>query len=365
MPTTTPDLLDTLLRTPGPSGHEAGPARVWREACAAFAQEVRGDKVGSSVARIPARPPTGGGGGGGGGGGPTLAVIGHIDEIGVHVTHIDDQGYLRFGEVGGWDPIQLVGQRVRLATRGGDVIGVIGRKPIHLIKSDERDRAPKTKDLHIDIGAADADEARGMVRIGDVGVIDAAPVTLANDRLVSRSLDNRIGCYVAAEAARLVAVAGGAVGDVLALAVAQEETTFAGARTSAFGLEPDLAIVVDVTHATDQPGVELGQVTTHKLGSGPVIARGTSLHPAVTELLHETAEQEELPFTVESLGRGTGTDADAVHATRTGIPTGLVSVPLRYMHSAVELVSLSDVDAAAKLIAAFAQRLTADFSFER
>jgi putative aminopeptidase FrvX len=356
MATKTPELLDGLLRAPGPSGHESGPARVWREGCAAFAQDVRGDHVGSSVARIQARPP---------GGGPSLAVIGHIDEIGVHVTHIDDSGYLRFGEVGGWDPIQLVGQRVRLATRGGDVIGVIGRKPIHLIKSDERDRAPKTKDLHIDIGAADADEAGRMVRIGDVGVIDAAPVTLANDRLVSRSLDNRIGCFVAAEAARLVAAAGGAAGDVLALAVAQEETTFAGARTSAFGLEPDVAIVVDVTHATDQPGVELGTVTAHKLGSGPVIARGTSLHPAVTELLYETAEQEELPFTVESLGRSTGTDADAVHATRTGIPTGLVSVPLRYMHSAVELVSLSDIETAAKLIAAFAQRLGSGISFER
>jgi endoglucanase len=356
MSATTPELLDKLLRAPGPSGHEAGPARVWREGCAAFAQDVRGDHVGSSVARIPARAP---------GGGPTLAVIGHIDEIGVHVTHIDDQGYLRFGEVGGWDPIQLVGQRVRLATRNDDVIGVIGRKPIHLIKSEERDRAPKLKDLHIDIGAADADEARGMVRIGDVGVIDAAPVTLANDRLVSRSLDNRIGCFVAAETARLVAADGGAPGDVLALAVAQEETTFAGARTSAFGLKPDLAIVVDVTHATDQPGVELGPVTAHKLGSGPVIARGTSLHPAVTELLHETGEREELPFTVESLGRATGTDADAVHATRTGIPTGLVSVPLRYMHSSVELVSLGDIEAAAKLISAFAQRLAPGMSFER
>lgn len=356
MPSTTPELLDKLLRAPGPSGHEAGPAQVWREGCVAFAQDVRGDHVGSSVARIPARPP---------GGGPTLAVIGHIDEIGVHITHVDDQGYLRFGEVGGWDPIQLVGQRVRLATRGGDLIGVIGRKPIHLIKSDERDRAPKTKDLHIDIGAADADEARGMIRIGDVGVIEAEPVLLANGRLVSRSLDNRIGCFVAAEAARLVAADGGAAGDVLALAVAQEETTFAGARTSAFGLEPDLAIVVDVTHATDQPGVELGPVTAHKLGSGPVVARGTSLHPAITELLYETAESEELMFTVESLGRATGTDADAVHTTRSGIPTGLVSVPLRYMHSAVELVSLSDIEAAATLIAAFAKRLTVDMSFQR
>ena len=250
-------------------------------------------------------------------------MIGHIDEIGVHVTHIDDEGYLRFGEVGGWDPIQLVGQRVRLATRGGDVVGVIGRKPIHLIKSDERDRAPKTKDLHIDIGAADGDEAETMVRIGDVGVIDVEPVTLPNDRLVSRSLDNRIGCFVAAEAARLVAADGGAAGDVLALAVAQEETTFAGARTSAFGLDPDLAIVVDVTHATDQPGVELGpdDGAQARLGSGdrPRHDAAPARHrPAATR----PPRRRSCPFTVESLGRGTGTDADAVHATRAGIPTG-------------------------------------------
>ena len=221
---------------------------------------------------------------------------------------------------------------------------MIGRKPIHLIKDDDRKQAPKIKDLHIDIGAKDGDEARGMVRIGDVAVIDAQPVDLPNGRLVSRALDNRVGCYVAAEAARLVAADGGAPGDVVALAVAQEETTFAGSRTSAFALEPDLAIVVDVTFATDQPGVELGPMTKHKLGSGPVIARGTTLHPAVTELLHDTAEQEDLPFTVESLGRGTGTDADAIHLSRSGVPTGLVSVPLRYMHSPVELVSLDDIE---------------------
>ncbi len=350
----TPDLLQALITTPGPSGHETGPAKVWRDACSAFADDVRGDKVGSSMARVP-----------GTGDGPTLAVIGHVDEIGVHVSHIDDEGYLRFGEVGGWDPIVLVGQRVRIATRGGDVPGVIGRKPIHLIKSDERDKAPKIKDLHIDIGAKDGDEARELVRIGDAGVIDGAPVELPNGRLVSRSMDNRIGCYVAAEAARIVAADGGAPGDVVALAVAQEETTFAGARTSAFGLDPDLAIAVDVTFATDQPGIELGPMTKHPLGSGPVIARGTTLHPYVTELLYETAEEQELPFTVESLGRQTGTDADAVHASRTGIPTGLVSVPLRYMHSPVELVSLADIQVAAELIAGFAQRLEPGMSFER
>jgi putative aminopeptidase FrvX len=350
----TPELLQALITTPGPSGHETGPAKAWRDACSAFADDVRGDKVGSSMARVP-----------GTGDGPTLAIIGHIDEIGVHVSHIDDEGYLRFGEVGGWDPIVLVGQRVRLATRGGDVIGVIGRKPIHLIKSDERDRAPKVKDLHIDIGAKDGDEARELVRIGDVGVIDVAPVELPNGRVVSRSMDNRVGCYVAAEAARLVAADGGAPGDVVALAVAQEETTFAGSRTSAFGLDPDLAIAVDVTFATDQPGIELGPITKHPLGSGPVIGRGSLLHPRVSELLYDTAEEQDLPFTVESLGRQTGTDADAVHATRTGIPTGLVSVPLRYMHSPVELVSLADIQVAAELIAAFARRLEPGMSFER
>src|SRR5579875_3740135 len=248
----TPELLDQLLRAAGPSGHETAPARVWREGCAAFAQEVRGDTVGSSMARVA-----------GTAGGPTLAIIGHIDEIGVHVSHIEDDGHLRFGEVGGWDPIILVGQRVRISTRGGAVTGVIGRKPIHLIKSDERDRAPKLKDLHIDIGAKDGDEARELVRIGDVGVIDVVPVELPNGRLVSRALDNRVGCFVAAEAARLVAADGGAPGDVVALAVAQEETAFGGSRTSAFSLDPDLAIAVDVTYATDQPGIELGSITKH------------------------------------------------------------------------------------------------------
>ena len=218
----TPPLLDQLLRSPGPSGREAGPAGVWRQGVSAFSDDVRVDRVGSSAVRVP-----------GTAGGLSLAVIGHIDEIGIHVTHIDDDGYLRFGEVGGWDPIQLVGQRVRIATRTGDVIGVLGRKPIHLIRGDARDKVPKIKDLHIDIGASGGDEARAAVRIGDVGVLDAEPVTLLNDRLVSRSLDNRIGCFVAAEAARLVAAAGGGPGAVLGLAVVQEAPPFRGARTRA------------------------------------------------------------------------------------------------------------------------------------
>jgi endoglucanase len=349
-----PELLTKLITAAGPSGHETDPARAWREWCAGFADEVGADNVGSSFARVK-----------GTAGGPTLAVIGHIDEIGIHVTHIDDDGFLKFGEVGGWDATVLIGQRVRIATRGGPVVGVIGRKPIHLIRGPDREKTPPIKDLHVDIGAKDGDEARELVRVGDAGVIDVAPVELPNGRLVSRALDNRIGCFVAAEAARLVSQDGGSPGDVLALAVVQEETTFAGARTSAFGLAPDVAVVVDVTHATDQPGVELGPMTKHPLGSGPVIARGTSLHPRVSELLYDIAEEQEIDFTVESLGRGTGTDADAVHSNRAGIPTGLVSVPLRYMHSPVELVSIPDIEVAAALIAAFARRLEPGMSFER
>ncbi|MHB8657034.1 MAG: zinc-binding metallopeptidase family protein [Solirubrobacteraceae bacterium] len=350
----TPELLHTLLSAPGPSGHETGPARAWREWCASFATEVGTDDVGSSWARVAGRSD-----------GPTLVIVGHIDEIGLHVSHIDDDGYLRFGEVGGWDPAVLVGQRVTLATRDGAVAGVIGRKPIHLLKDDDRKRVPEIKELHIDLGTRDGEESRALVRIGDVAVIDAAPIELRHDRIVSRALDNRVGCYVAAEAARLVADAGGASGDVVAMAVAQEETSFAGARTSAFAHDPQLAIVVDLTFATDQPGVELGPITKHTLGSGPVIARGTTLHPRVFEGLYAAGESEAIAFTVESLGRGTGTDADAIHLSRVGVPTGLVSVPSRYMHSPVEMVSLGDIDAAARLIAAFARTLEPGMSFER
>ncbi len=349
-----PELLLKLLSAPGPSGHESTPAQVWREHCASFAQEVGGDRVGSSFARVA-----------GTAGGLTVAVVGHIDEIGLHISHVDDDGHLRFGQVGGWDAGVLIGQRVRLRTRDGDVPGVIGRKPIHLLKDEDRKKLPETKDLHIDIGARDGEEARGLVRIGDVAVIDADPVEFRHERVVSRALDNRVGCYVAAEAARLVAQDGGAPGDVLALAVTQEETTFAGARTSAFAHNPDVAVVVDLTHATDQPGVELGPITKHPMDSGPVIARGTSLHPLVFERLYDAAEAEGIAFTLESLGKGTGTDADAIHLSRAGIPTGLVSVPCRYMHSPVEMVSVADIEAAARLIAAFARRLEPGASFER
>jgi putative aminopeptidase FrvX len=348
-----PDTLQKLVTAAGPSGYEQAPAAVFRKAAAAFA-EVTHDSIGSTVARVP-----------GTGGGPSIAIVGHIDEIGLIVHHIDDDGYLWFTGVGGWDPVILVGQRVEIATRSGRIAGVVGKKPIHLMREDDRKKVPQLKDLHVDIGAASGDEARELVRIGDVAVIAAEPVELPNGRYVSRSFDNRLGCYVALEAARLVHEAGGAPGDVHAVAVTQEEITFGGARTTAYSLRPDVAIVVDVTFATDQPGIDEKELGKHRFGSGGVINRGSTMDPKVFDLLYEAGEAEDIPFTVSASARATGTDADAFHISRGGIPTGVVSVPLRYMHSPVEMVQLDDVDNAARLIAAFARRLGPDVDFRR
>jgi putative aminopeptidase FrvX len=348
-----PETLRRLLTSPGPSGYEQAPAAVFREAAAAFA-EITHDTVGSSVARVK-----------GIGDGPFVAVVGHIDEIGLIVHHIDDDGFLWFTGVGGWDPVILVGQRVEINSRRGRVPGVVGKKPIHLLKDEERKKAPELKHLHIDIGANDGDDARSRVRVGDVAVIAGDPVELPNNRVISRSMDNRLGCYVALETARLVADAGGAPGDVAAVAVAQEEISFGGAYTTAYTLRPDIAVVVDVTFATDPPGSDEKETGRHKLGTGPVLQRGSTLDPTVFERLHEAGEAEGIPFTVAASARSTGTDADAFHISRGGIPSAVVSVPLRYMHSPVEMVQLDDIENAAKLIAAFALRLAPDTDFRR
>src|SRR4051812_21445206 len=348
-----PPVLRSLLTATGPSGYETAPAAVFRDAAGAFA-DVSGDVMGSSWARVK-----------GSGDGPTLAIVGHIDEIGLIVTHIDDDGFLRFSGVGGWDTQILVGQRLEIATRDGVVPGVIGKKPIHLLKDEERKKVAEVKELHIDIGAGDGDEARGRVRIGDVAVISGDPVDMPNGRAVSRSMDNRLGCYVAYQAARLVADAGGAPGDVVAVAAVQEETTFGGSATTAYALRPDLAIIVDVTHATDAPGIDVNELGSHPLGSGPVVERGSNLNPRVFELLYDAGEQEGIPFTVAASSRHTGTDVDAMHLARGGVPCGLIGLPLRYMHSPVEMVDLADIENAARLIAAAARRLAADASFLR
>ncbi len=347
----TPKLLDQLLRAGAPSGYEGPAAEVWRGA-ADFAS-LSSDGLGSSVARI-------------GDQGPLLAVVGHIDEIGLLITHIDEKGFLYFSPIGGWDPQILVGQRIELRGKHGLVAGVVGRKPIHLLDPEQRKKVVELKGLHIDIGAADRDEASALVRVGDPAVIAAEPLSLIGQRLVSRSMDNRLGAYIALEALRRVNERDSLVGtSFAAVAAVQEEIGLFGARTSTFEVRPDLAIAVDVTHGTDAPGVDEKEVGSHPLGSGPVIGRGSTLSPKLFELLVEAAEEAGIEYTVAASGRGTSTDADAIQISRSGIPTGLVSVPLRYMHSPVELVDLGDVEATVELIAAFAAGLSADLDLTR
>jgi endoglucanase len=276
------------------------------------------------------------------------------------VSHVGDKGFLHVVGSGGWDPQVLVGQRVQVLTREGPVAGVVGRKPIHLLEQDERKKAVELKRLHVDVGARDGDEARERISEGDQVVIAAEPAELSNGRVASRSLDNRLGVYVALEVARRVHEAGGGGGPVAGVAAVQEEIGAHGARAMAYGLQPDLAVVVDVTHATDAPGVEPGELGKHGLGDGPVITRGAIVSRPLNDLLDEAARAEGIDCATEVAGGATHTDADVVHMSRTGVPTAIVSIPLRYMHSPVELVELADVEATIALIAAMALRLEPD-----
>jgi endoglucanase len=345
-----PKLLEDLLRSAAPSGHEGPAAAVWREA-ASFA-ELSFDGIGSTIARVGEKE-------------PLLAVVGHIDEIGLTITHIDEKGFIWFAPIGGWDPQILVGQRVEIQGADGPVPGVVGRKPIHLLDPDQRKKVVQMKGLHIDVGAADRDEAASLVRVGDPVVVAGEPVALAGERLISRSMDNRLGAYVALESLRRSHERASIKGSFAAIAAVQEEIGLFGARTSAFEVRPDLAIAVDVTHGTDAPGVEEKELGSHPLGSGAVIGRGSTLSPKVFELLVEAAEDAGIEHTIAASGRGTSTDADAIQISRSGIPTGVVSIPLRYMHSPVELVDLEDIEATVELVAAFAGRLAADVDLSR
>ncbi len=339
-----PALLESLLRAPAPSGYEGPAAAVWREA-ASFAS-LDTDGIGSTLASI-----------GDDEGQPLVAIVGHIDEIGLVVTHVDEKGFVYFAPVGGWDPQILVGQRVRIEARDGPVPGVIGRKAVHLLKPDQKKKAVELAGLHIDTGAADQERALELIRIGDPVVIAADPVLVDGGKLVSKSMDNRLGAYVALEALRRCHERGEVKARVAAIASVQEEIGLYGAGTSAFAVAPDLAIAIDVTHATDAPGMDEKKSGSHPLGSGPVIGRGSTLSPAVFELLCDAAERLGIDYTVEASGRRTGTDADAIQISRAGIPTGLVSIPLRYMHSPVEMVDLGDLEAVVELVAGFADSL--------
>jgi endoglucanase len=291
-------------------------------------------------------------------------LAGHIDEIGVIVTYIDDEGYAYIAPIGGWDPQVLVAQRLRFIGRNGDVFGVVGKKPIHLMKTEDRDKASKITDLWVDIGAKTKVEGEERLSVGDPGVIDSRTMDFPNGLIVSRSIDDRIGAFVVLEALKRYAENPGSA-HVVAVATTQEEIGYrgGGAGVCAVCVNPRMAMVVDVTFAIDHPQVEKKELGEAKLGGGPVLARGSIISPVVFNLLRKTAESNGIPFTVQAAGRDTSTDADAIHIAREGVATALVSVPNRYMHSPNEMVSLEDLDRTATLIAEVCKAVNGDTDF--
>jgi len=334
------EFLRRCMETVCPSGFEEEISHVWREEADRFAERTWADSHGNSFAVVNE------------GGTPRVMLAGHADEIGLMITYIDDNGYLSFAGIGGWDPQVLPGQRVWIQGMTGPILGVIGRKPIHLLEEEERKKVVKIEDLWIDIGAKDKEDVASLVEIGDPAVLDYSFAELRNDLVVSRGFDDRVGAFLVLEAARLVA-AMNPKASVYAVATVQEEVGLRGARTSAFGIDPQVGIAVDVGFATDTPGMDkekkkVGEVT---MGKGPIIARGPNINPKLFKLFVETAKEKKIPYQIEGAPRGTGTDANAIQLTRAGVATGLISVPNRYMHSPCEIVHLGDLENIARLIA--------------
>lgn len=340
--------LKTLIATQGPSGYEREVAAVWRDSATGWADEIDRDRTGNSYAWVKVDSSA-----------PTVLVNGHIDEIGIQVTHIDPEGYLWIDEIGGWDPQILVGQRVVFRTAIGTVRGLVARKAAHLLEPDDRNKAVKLKELWVDIGAKSREDAETRIAIGDAGVVDQAFIELTDDLVSSRALDNRVSAFIALEVARILAADRPKV-NVVAVASSQEETSFGGAFTSAFKVNPLVALAVDLTHTTDYPGGDKKRNDQAALGTGPVLARGASINPVIFDRLVAAAKSASIPYTVQGSPKQTWTDADAMIKSGDGPATAVISVPGRYMHSPNETVSLGDIEKTIDLIATFIKALEVD-----
>jgi endoglucanase len=344
------DFLLRLLETPSPSGYEKPIQDVVRAYARDFADRVTTDLHGNVIA---AKNPSAK---------VRVMFAGHCDQIGMLVSHFHDSGFLHAQTIGGWDAQQLIGQRMVIWTAKGPLPAVISRKPIHLLTDEERKQVVKLEDLWLDIGAKNKDEAKELVRIGDPVTLKLGFQEMRNGLANSPAMDNKCGLWVVIEALRRAAKKDLAVG-VFAVSTVAEEIGLRGAQTSAFGVDPHVGIAVDVTHATDCPTIDKRQQGDVSLGSGPVIVRGPNMNPVVVERLLTLAQKLELPHQLAASGKAQPNDSNALQINRAGVATGLVSIPNRYMHSAVEMISLEDIDRAADLLAEFVASLSGDEDF--
>ncbi len=331
------DFLKAIEETPSPSGFEQPVQRLVRERMKPFADTVETDVHGNVTVGINPK------------GFPRVMLAGHCDQIGLMVRYIDDNGFIFVVAIGGIDPSVLPGSRVVVHTRHGPIDGVIGRKPIHVLKPDERGAKTELREMWVDIGAKSKKETEHVVSIGDPITFRLEMVALGNDLVTSPAFDNKCGTFVVMEAARLCA--GRKMSAALfAVSTVQEEIGLRGATTSCYGVDPQVGIAVDVTHATDYPDIDKRTIGDVKVGQGPTIVRGANVNPKLGQMLSETAKAKRIPHQFEGTPGATGTDANVIQLTRAGVATALVGIPNRYMHTQVEIVSLSDLEAAARLI---------------
>lgn len=342
--------LEELLTTPSPSGYEERIQSAVKRYASAFADEIRLDVHGNLIAC--ANP----------GGSLRVMLAGHCDQIGMLVTHVDEQGFIYAQTIGGWDSQQLIGQQMTIWSAAGPVSAVISRKAIHLLSDEEKKQAVRLEDLWLDIGARGKEEALGAVRIGDPITLRLGMTRMRNNLACAPGMDDRTGVWVVFEALRRAAARQVRCA-LFAVSTVQEEIGLRGAQTSAFGIDPHVAIAVDVTHATDCPTIDKRPRGEIVLGKGPVVFRGPNMNHQVTERLLGIARERQLPHQLASIGRATPNDANVLQISRKGVATGLVAIPNRYMHSAVEMVSLDDIDRAAELLAEFVVSLAGDEDF--
>ncbi|MBO6574086.1 MAG: M42 family metallopeptidase [Rhodothermales bacterium] len=345
--------LKELLDTPSPTGFELPGQRVWARRVREFASEVGNDAYGNTWATLNGR------------GGPTLMLEAHADEIGFMVKYITDDGFLHVDRIGGSDHAIARGKRIRILGDDGPVLGVIGNTAIHLRERGTEEKAPKLEELFVDIGAGSPDEvAQRGIRVGHPAVYTDSVDELGDGKLIGRALDNRLGGFVIAKVLEnLAASADPPVATVLAVNAVQEEIGGNGARMVSYRLEPQIALVLDVTHATDSPGIKKEKHGKVVLGEGPSITHGTVNHPLIVERLMKLAEAESIPLQHEASSRFSGTDTDKIFVTKRGIPSALISIPMRYMHSTIEMVDLRDVERTVALMTAFARSIGPDESF--
>ena len=343
--------LKQLVETPSPSGFEQPVQKLIRQQLEPVADTLETDIMGNLIASLK------------GCGGPTVMLAGHFDEIGLMVQFIDDHGFIYFAAIGGIDPHLSPGQRVTIHSDQGDVAGVIGKKAIHLIESKDRDTVIKLKQQYIDIGCASREEVEEKIRIGDPVTFAVGLQPLQGRRATARAFDDKMGAFIVTEVMKQVQRNGGISADLYCVSTVQEEVGLRGGTTSTYGVNPDVGIVVEVTHATDCPDVEHNGIGRVELGKGPVIARGANINPALFNLLIETAKAEHIPVQIIGVPRATGTDANVMQLSRGGVATALLGIPLRYMHTPVETLDLTDLEMAIKLLTATLARIDGKTNF--